>query len=108
MAEDLQNEEKVQEPEVVETVENKTEETPDTKKSTYTAGLVIGILSIVFGVLFALVGDILGIIGIILNATKRKDFNTTAGLVLSIIGLVIAICNNIIGAILAVALYSGL
>ena len=107
MSEDLQNEEKVQEPEIVETVKNKNEGSTDTK-NTYTAGLVIGILSIVFGVFFALVGDILGIIGIILNATKRKDFNTTAGLVLSIIGLVIAICNNIIGAILAVALYSGL
>lgn len=75
------------------------------KKPSYTAGLVLGILSIVFGILFALVGDILGIIGIILNAQKRKDFNTTAGLVLSIIGLVVALINNILGAILAVALY---
>lgn len=74
------------------------------KKPSYTAGFVIGILSIVFGILFALVGDILGIIGIILNATKRKEFNTTAGLVLSIIGLVVALINNILGAILAVAL----
>lgn len=76
------------------------------KKTSYTAGLIIGILSIVFGILFALVGDILGIIGIILNATKRKEFNTTPGLVLSIIGLVVALINNILGAILAVALFN--
>ena len=67
------------------------------KRPRHTASLVLGILSIVFGVLFALAGDVLGVIGLILAIVKRKDYNTKAGLILSIIGLVVSVANQIIG-----------
>lgn len=106
MTENLQNEEKNIVSEIVQNEEPKINKQND--NPIYTAGLIIGILSIVFGLLFALIGDILGIIGIVLNVNKRKENNTTAGLILSIIGLVVAIINNILGAILAIVLYNNL
>ena len=72
------------------------------KKQTYTAGLVIGILSIPCGLLIAISGWILGIVGIVINVKNKAEKNTTAGLVLSIIGLVVSIINSIVGAILMV------
>ncbi len=70
------------------------------KKQTYTAGLVLGILSIPCGIIIALAGWVLGIVGIILNLKKKEEMNTTAGLVLSIIGLVLSILNSILGIII--------
>ena len=72
------------------------------KKETYTAGLVVGILSIPCGLLIAISGWILGIVGIVINVKNKVDKNTTAGLVLSIIGLVLSIINSIIGAALMI------
>ena len=71
-------------------------------KQTYTAGLVLGILSIPCGLLIAISGWILGIIGIVLNIKNKEEKNTKVGLILSIIGLVVSIINSIIGAILMV------
>ena len=70
------------------------------KKQTYTAGLVLGILSIPCGLLIAISGWVLGIIGIVLNVKNKADKKTTAGLVLSIIGLVVSIINSIVGVII--------
>lgn len=70
------------------------------KKETYTAGLVLGILSIPCGLILAISGWVLGIVGICLNAKHSKDKKTTAGLVLSIIGLVLSVINSIIGVYL--------
>ena len=70
------------------------------KKQTYTAGLVLGILSIPCGIIIALAGWILGIIGIVVNVKKKDEMNTTAGLVLSIIGLVLSVLNSILGIII--------
>lgn len=72
------------------------------KKETYTAGLVLGILSIPCGLLIAISGWILGIIGIVLNLQNKNDKNTKVGLILSIIGLVVSIINSIVGAILMI------
>lgn len=74
------------------------------KKETYTAGLVVGILSIPCGLLIAISGWILGIVGIVINVKNKADKNTTAGLVLSIVGLVLSIINSIVGALLMVRL----
>ena len=74
------------------------------KKQTYTAGLVLGILSIPCGIIIALAGWILGIVGIVVNVKKKDEMNTTAGLVLSIIGLVLSVLNSILGIII----YNGL
>ena len=71
-------------------------------KQTYTAGLVLGILSIPCGLLIAISGWILGIIGIVLNVKNKAEKKTTAGLVLSIIGLVLSVLNSILGAYLMV------
>ena len=65
------------------------------KKQTYTAGLVLGILSIPCGLLIAISGWVLGIIGIVLNNNNKEKFNTKAGLILSIIGLVLSLINSI-------------
>ena len=70
------------------------------KKQNYTAGLVLGILSIPCGLLIAISGWVLGIIGIVLNAKNKDNFNTTAGLTLSIIGLVLSVINSIFGVLL--------
>lgn len=72
-------------------------------KNTYTAGLVLGILSIPCGLLIAISGWILGIIGIVKNSKNKEKYNTTAGLILSIIGLVLSIANSILGVILQFA-----
>lgn len=54
------------------------------------AGLVLGIVSVVFAFLFSWVGLIAGVVGIILSVKGRKSEEkrgmATAGLVLSIIG----------------------
>ena len=71
------------------------------KKSTYTEGLILGILSIPCGLLLAISGWILGIVGIVTNSKYKDEKNTTAGLVLSIIGLVLSVLNSILGAYLA-------
>lgn len=76
------------------------------KKQTYTAGLVLGILSIPCGIIIALAGWVLGIVGIVLNLKKKEEMNTTAGLVLSIIGLVLSILNSILGIIIYIGLLS--
>lgn len=65
--------------------------------TTYTAGLVVGILSIPCGWVLAISGWILGIVGIVLNLKKKTEYKTTVGLVLSIIGLVGSIINSILG-----------
>ena len=70
-------------------------------KQTYTAGLVLGILSIPCGIIIALSGWILGIVGIVLNSKNKNEKKTTAGLVLSIIGLVVSIINSILGFVMA-------
>ena len=51
------------------------------KKKGHTPSLVVGILSIVFGLLFALAGDILGIVGIAMAVSKRNEYNTKSGLI---------------------------
>jgi hypothetical protein len=70
------------------------------KKQTYTAGLILGILSIPCGLLIALSGWILGIVGIVLNNKNKNEKNTTAGLILSIIGLVVSVINSILGFVM--------
>ena len=54
------------------------------------AGLVLGIVSVVFAFLYVWIGLITGIVGIVLSAkgrkTPAKKGMATAGLVLSIIG----------------------
>ena len=72
-------------------------------KQTYTAGLVLGILSIPCGLIIAISGWILGIIGIVLNSKNKNEKKTTAGLVLSIIGLVVSIINSILGVVMTFA-----
>ena len=42
------------------------------QKETYTAGLVIGILSIPCGLLIAISGWVLGIVGIVLNSKYKN------------------------------------
>lgn len=76
------------------------------KKQTYTAGLVLGILSIPCGIIIAIAGWILGIIGIVLNLKKKEEMNTTAGLVLSIVGLTLSVLNSILGFLLFNGLFS--
>ena len=70
------------------------------KKQTYTAGLVVGILSIPCGLLIAISGWILGIVGIVINSKNKATHNTTAGFVLSIVGLVLSILNSLLGVLL--------
>ena len=70
-------------------------------KETYTAGLVVGILSIPCGLLIAISGWVLGIVGIAINSKNKNEKNTTAGLVLSIIGLVLSVANSALGIYLA-------
>ena len=69
-------------------------------KQTYSAGLILGILSIPCGLIIAITGWILGIIGIVLNSSKKNEYNTKTGLILSIIGLVLSIINSIAGVII--------
>lgn len=79
--------------------QNNIEQT-NTEKTTYTAGLVLGILSIPCGLLIAISGWILGIIGIVLNLKKKNEFKTKAGLILSIIGLISSIINSLLGVLM--------
>ena len=72
-------------------------------KQTYTAGLVLGILSIPCGLIIAISGCILGIVVIVLNSKNKNEKKTTAGLVLSIIGLVVSIINSILGVVMTLA-----
>ena len=71
------------------------------KKPVYTAGLIVGILSIPCGLVIAISGWILGIVGIVINNKHKDENSTTAGLVCSIVGLVLAVINSILGAYLA-------
>lgn len=69
-------------------------------KETYTAGLIVGILSIPCGLLIAISGWILGIVGIVINSKNKEVANTKAGFVCSIVGLVLSVINSIFGVIL--------
>ena len=73
-------------------------------KKGHTPSLVVGILSIVFGLLVALAGDILGIVGIVMSLRKRKTCNTKAGLICSIVGLVLAIGNHVLSVLMMMSL----
>lgn len=81
----------------------KEEQTNNSNKQTYTAGLVLGIISIPCGLLIAVSGWILGIIGIVLNTQNKDKFKTTIGLVLSIVGLVLSVLNSILGIVLSLS-----
>lgn len=107
MSEKSQDKKANTEMKVIQTTTNTTEQTTNSK-DTYTAGLVIGILSIVFSVFFALAGNILGVIGIILNSIKYKNYKTTAGLILSIIGFIISFFNIILGIIMIIFMFGEL
>lgn len=72
------------------------------KKPIYTAGLIVGILSIPCSLILAISGWILGIVGIVINNKHKEENSTTAGFVCSIVGLVLAVINSILGAYLAV------
>lgn len=76
------------------------------KKDLYTAGLVVGILSIPCGLLIAISGWILGIVGISINQKYKDEKNTTAGFVLSIIGLVVSIINSIFGVLINIGFFN--
>ena len=69
-------------------------------KETYTAGLIVGILSISCGLLIAISGWILGIVGIAINSKNKEVAKTKAGFVCSIVGLVLSVINSIFGVIL--------
>lgn len=60
------------------------------KNNMAVAGLVLGILSVVFSFVYVWIGLILGVIGIVLSVKGRKiqakKGMATAGLVLSIVG----------------------
>lgn len=83
--------------------EEKTEVIPG-KKPSHIPSLVVGILSIVFGLLIALAGDILGIVGIAMSVSKRKTYNTKAGLICSIIGLGLSIGNHVLSVLMMMSL----
>lgn len=71
-----------------------------TKNGAATAGLVLGIISLI-GWIIPLFGAPISIIGLIQSVKGQKSENkgqATAGLVLSIIGLVATIINASIGA----------
>ena len=61
------------------------------KKDIYTAGLVLGILSIISVFSFIFLSWIFSIIGINLSVKNKKKNNTTPGLVLSMIGLSLSV-----------------
>ena len=71
------------------------------KKPVYTAGLIVGILSIPCGLVIAISGWILGIVGIVINNKHKDENSTTAGLVCSIVGLVLSVINSIFGIVLS-------
>lgn len=74
------------------------------KKQTYTAGIVLGALSIPCGLLIAISGWILGIVGIVQNVKNKNDKKTTVGLVLSIVGLVLSVINSILGVLMSLGI----
>lgn len=65
------------------------------KKPTHTASLVLGILSIVFGMLIPLAAYILGGIGLSLAGKNKETHSTKAAKVCCIIGIVIGAIGHI-------------
>lgn len=65
------------------------------KKPTHTASLVLGILSIVFGLLIPLAAYILGGIGLSLAGKNKETHSTKAAKVCCIIGIVIGALGHI-------------
>lgn len=72
-------------------MENNVQTTSEEKNPMAIAGLVLGIVSIVFSFLYVWIGLATGIVGIVLSVKGRKLIAkkglATAGLVLSIIGV---------------------
>lgn len=68
------------------------------------AGLILGILGIVFAWLFAIVGHVLSIIGIIVGITEYKTTNIMNGIILSIVGESCAIFSSLMGYVIGSAL----
>lgn len=70
------------------------------KKPTHTASLVLGILSIVFGMLSPLVAYILGGIGLSLAGKNKETHSTKAAKVCCIVGIVIGAIGHISNIVL--------
>ena len=73
-----------------------------------TAALVLGILSIAFGLFIPLIGIILGIIGMTqarMGSGSSKAGMAKAGKVLSIIGICIAAAGWLLNIVLTVAMF---
>ena len=83
--------------------------TPPAKNGLATASLILGILSIFFGLVIgwlfvpAIIGLFLGIAGLVLAVAGKSKGNTTAGLVTSIIGLLLSLIFTISCACAAAA-----
>ena len=73
---------------------------PPEKDTGSSAGVILGILGIVFAFIFALIGHILSIAGIIAGIKTYKTSNRPAGLIVSVIGEVFSVFSSLIGILL--------
>ena len=77
--------------------------TPPEKNKKEIAGLIIGIISLVFNFVFFFISIPLSIIGIVISKKAKKETNKgNAGLVMNIISLVFSIIELIIAAIIVI------
>lgn len=66
-----------------------------TEKKTFTAGIITGIVGIVFAVLFPAVTYGCSIAGLVLSVKKSKTDKTTCSFVLNVVALALALANSV-------------
>lgn len=66
------------------------------KKGVYSTGLILGILSIFWGVFCGFIGFTLGIIGLVNSLCKSKDYKIVSSFILNIIGIIISIASIVL------------
>lgn len=66
------------------------------KKKVYSTGLILGILSIFWGVFCGFIGFTLGVIGLVTSLCNKKDHKIAWPFVLNVVGLALSIASVVL------------
>ena len=65
-------------------------------RNVYENGIILGILSIFWGIVCGFIGFTIGVIGLIKSISKHYDYKVGAAFILNIIGLVLSIASIVL------------
>ena len=66
------------------------------KERVYSTGLILGILTVFWGVFCGFIGFTLGVIGLVLTLDKRKEYKICWPFILNVVGLGLSIASIVL------------